>query len=429
MEESKGPYVHPDQLEIGMYIHLDLGWLDHPFSLPSFKIKSEDQIDIIKKLGLDKVRYDPRQSDAQPRATPATEKTRLQEEKLEQEYQAFLEAKRQRVMNLNRQREALESCEKKFQNAATAVKSFTTNLFAKPEESVQAATELVEHLAKSIMVDREIAMHLMGSKKLGEEMYFHSLNVSVLAMMLGKELKLSEENINYLGMGGLFHDIGKMDLPDKLLLKTDALTRPEKELYEQHCAYGVRLGQKINLSTPVLLMCAQHHEHVDGTGYPKRLPGEKIHPLARVLAIVNTYDNLCNNLMPSKSLTPHEALSLMYASRRSQFDGPALNQFIRVMGVYPPGTVVALNNDMLGIVVSINVGKPLKPCVMIYDPRVEAEKAPIVDLDQETELNISKSLRPAQLPREVHDYLSPRRNISYFFDASTRAGARKPGES
>lgn len=429
MDENKDPYIATDQLEIGMYIHLDLGWLDHPFSLPSFKIRTEDQIDIIKKMKLDRVRYDPKQSDAPPRIQPPTEKTLQQQAKLDQDYQAFLTAKRQRVKRLNQQREALDSCEKKFQSAASAVKSFTSNLFSRTEECLQAATDLVGQLAESIMVDRDIAMHLMGTKKIGEEQYFHSLNVAVLAMMLGKEMKLDHESVTQLGMGGLFHDIGKMDLPDKILLKTEVLTRAEKDLYEQHCAYGVKLGQKIGLSTPVLLMAAQHHEHMDGSGYPRRLLGDKIHPLARVLTVVNTYDNLCNHVMPSRSLTPHEALSIMYASRRAQFDPQALNQFIRVMGIYPPGTVVSLNNGMLGLVVSINIGKPLKPCVMIYDPKVEAGKAPILDLDQETELTISKSLRPAQLTREAHDYLGPRRNTSYFFDASSRGTTPNAGES
>ena len=421
--EDDNLYIGLDQLQIGVYIHLDLGWLDHPFPFPSFKIKSADQIAKIRRLGLERLRYEPGKSDVQPLPVDSPPPVLAANPAVAggvDDYVAFMESKRARQEALKQQRDALESAEKKYQNVASAVKSISTNLFSRPEECVKAAGLLVDQMVQSVMIDRDIAMHLMGSKRMGEEMYFHSLNVSVLAMMLAKELKYTREAITQLGMAGLFHDIGKVNIPDKILLKVDPLTKAEKDFYEQHCAYGYDIGKKMNLAPAVLNVITQHHEHADGTGYPRGLRGEQISALAKVICIVNVYDNLCNHLVPSRSLTPHEALSLMYSKLRAQFDPAALSQFIRVMGVYPPGTVVSLNNDMLGIVTTINVGKPLKPCVMVYDAKVPVEQAPIIDLDVEAELNITKSLRPAQLPREVYEYLSPRKNISYFFDASRR---------
>ncbi|MDP1704298.1 MAG: HD-GYP domain-containing protein, partial [Sulfurimicrobium sp.] len=86
------------------------------------------------------------------------------------------------------------------------------------------------------------------------------------------------------------------------------------------------------------------------------------------------------------------------------------------LGVYPPGSIVQLSNEMLGMVVSVNSAKPLKPNVLVYDPDIPKDEAVIVSLEREAELNISKSLRPGQLPREVYQYLDPRKRVTYYFD-------------
>ena len=131
------------------------------------------------------------------------------------------------------------------------------------------------------------------------------------------------------------------------------------------------------------------------------------------------------------AMTPHEALSLMYAHRRAQFDNVTLSQFIRTMGVYPPGTIVRMNNEMTGMVVSVNTHKPLRPNVLIYQENVPIERAIIIDLDNEPELSIAKSIRPGQLPKPIFDYLNPRKHVTYYFDAinkqasSTDAGKGK----
>ncbi|MBU6465920.1 MAG: HD-GYP domain-containing protein, partial [Burkholderiales bacterium] len=131
---------------------------------------------------------------------------------------------------------------------------------------------------------------------------------------------------------------------------------------------------------------------------------------------VNTFDNHCNRTNPDDSLTPFEALSMMFKQQRHLFDPVPLNMFIRCMGVYPPGTLVKLSDESLGMVISINSGKPLRPSVLIHDPGVPKNEAIILDLSQETDIEISASLKPSQLSPEAYDYLSPRKRMSYFFD-------------
>jgi predicted ribosome-associated RNA-binding protein Tma20 len=123
----------------------------------------------------------------------------------------------------------------------------------------------------------------------------------------------------------------------------------------------------------------------------------------------------------------HEALSLMFAKLRSKFDPKLLQVFIRCLGVYPPGTIVQLSNGAIGMVVTVNTARPMKPTLMVYDAEVAKDDAILLDMERETEVNIAKAIRPAQVPQEVYNYLSPRKRVSYYFDASsTRPQAGTP---
>jgi hypothetical protein len=128
---------------------------------------------------------------------------------------------------------------------------------------------------------------------------------------------------------------------------------------------------------------------------------------------------LCNPLILADALTPHEALSLMFAKLRGKFDPKLLQVFIRCLGVYPPGTIVQLSNGAIGMVATVNTARPMKPTVVVYDADVPKEEAILLDMERETEVNIAKAVRPAQVPREVYNYLSPRKRVSYYFDAAS----------
>jgi putative nucleotidyltransferase with HDIG domain len=259
----------------------------------------------------------------------------------------------------------------------------------------------------------------MADKIGGEEVYHHALNVTLLSMMLAKEMKAPAEAVRLLGLGAFFHDIGEVEIPDRVVRKLEPLTKAEQSLMQQHVSYGVEIGKKLALPPEALVVIAQHHEHVDGSGYPRKLSGTQQSLLSRIVAVVNTYDELCNPPNPARALTPHEALSTMYAQQRNQFDAVAMSTFVRCMGVYPPGTLVVLSNGVLGIVVSVNSSRPLKPTVLIHDPAVPKEEAIVVDLEQEGDITVSKTLRPQQLPPAAMDYLSPRKRMAYYFNAET----------
>ena len=408
-------YINTDQLEIGLYVYLDLKWFEHPFPFGHFKIKSEEQIRTIRGLGLKTVRYNPEQSDLS--APPA--KAQAQQPVLETSpvIAKALEAKRAMIERIKLQRETAARIEHAFVNTAKTVREVEKNIFSNPAETVHQATKLVTQIADSILCAPELALHVMGDKTGGEELYFHSLNVTMLSLMLARDIKLPQEVVGQLGMGALFHDIGRKDIPSKILTKLEPLTQAEQHMYEMHCQYGVEVGKHLQFTAAVLKIIREHHECFDGSGYPQKLKGESIGLLSRIVALANYYDELCNPLNITTALTPHEALSTMFAKLRNKFDPKLLQVFIHCLGVYPPGTILQLSNGVIGMVATVNTLNPMKPMIVIYDETIPKDEAILVDMAQETDLNIAKAIRPAQVPLEIYNYLSPRKRVSYYFDA------------
>lgn len=415
--------VTPDQLCIGVFVHIDLPWFSHPFSFNSFKIRNAEQLATLRKLGVKHFRYDPDRSDVQPAGLATASKVEAPAPPpVEPVDDGALAAKRERIARLAQRKRKVVEVEKALVKAAGVMRNINKNLFARPKECMEEVSELVTQMVVAFLDQPEVALHVIGEHSGGEETYYHGLNCSILSMMLAKELGFSRAHCQLLGVGALLHDIGLSDIPDRVARPRHELTAPERHLRELHCEYGVRTGKQIGLPEPVLRIIAQHHELADGSGFPNRLKGDQIDPLARIVSLVNYYDNLCNPADQAKAMTPHEALSLMFAQRRAKFDPKALQIMIRCLGVYPPGTVVKLSNDAIALVASVNPVKPLRPWVTVYDPGVPKDEAIMLDLEEEPDINITKALRPIQLPPEVYDYLSPRKRVTYYFDADSKKG-------
>ena len=433
MNHVEAQMMAMDQLRVGQYVHLDLKWFQHPFAFSHFKIKSEEQLKEIRSLGLKMVRINPELSDVaalKPVSAPPTPAAQISATPslgAEPAPSPIVLAKRAMMAQMWLRRQDTERIEKAFINTGKTIRNIEKNLYSRPLETVQQATLLIGQITDSILSAPELAIHVMGDKMGGEELYLHSLNVTMLSIMMARDIKLPVEVVSVLGVGALLHDIGRKEVPDKILHKTEALTQAERSFYEMHCQFGVEMGQRLRLAPAALAIIREHHELFDGTGYPAKIKAESVSLLSRIVAIANYYDELCNPSAIADALTPHEALSLMFAKLRSKFDPKLLQVFIRCLGVYPPGTIVQLSNGAIGMVVTVNTARPMKPTLMVYDAEVAKDDAILLDMERETEVNIAKAIRPAQVPQEVYNYLSPRKRVSYYFDASsTRTEAGKP---
>lgn len=404
-----------------MYVHLDVSWMAHPFATGSLRIASQDQIATIQGLGLARVRWDPSRSDpgllaaVAPAGDPeATEPVPAPETAP----RAALRRRRRAL--LAAQRASLAACEREFHAASREFRQVCEMAHSQPEAARQTSENLVDGFLGKIDGAHDTCIRLL-SETVGDRACTHSLNVTVVSMLLGRAMGLADAELREVGLGALLHDIGKIDLPDRVRWKDEHFTAAELQFYQEHVAHGVGLARKMKLSAQATLVIAQHHEQADGKGFPQRLPAERIGAAARIVALVNRYDTLCNPLIPAKGLTPHEALSLIFAQMKSRFDPLTLSAFIKMMGVYPPGSVVELTDGRFALVVSVNSARPLKPRVVVHEARVPADEALILDLESRPELGVRRSLKPLQLPRATLDYLSPRQRICYFFERAVDA--------
>lgn len=402
---SDAVYVSPEQLRIGLYIRLELDWTSHPFTFSSFRIKSQAQIDTLKLLGLEKIRVIPSRCTAPPLDLKSIDPTTTlaAEGGLQRSISAQIDEKKLRLAQVAAQQHVLQTCEKKYFEASRAVKSLQRHILSRPSMAREEASAVIDSMVDSMLTQKEVAIHLVSERHGGESSYQHALNVAVLAMMLGRQLTLSRKDMRLLGLGALLHDVGKLQ----------ATTPPN---VDRHVEDGVDIGRSMEMTSDVLRIIQQHHEYVDGSG-PQGQPGNKQSMLAKIVCIANTYDNLCNHADPHAALTPYEALVAMFSQQRERFEPMPLTLFIRSMGVYPPGSLVQLSNNAIGLVIAVNAAQPLKPCVVIYDPATPRHQALIVDLHSDPSLHIAKCLRAAHLPPQVAEYLKPHKRMSYFVDA------------
>jgi len=407
-----------EQVRVGLYIRLD-SWTDHPFLFSSFKIRSEKQVQQLRSLGISHVFYDSSKSDSAPLPPPKASASPPPPSPPDPEMEAMWAEKRKRREQLSRQREALGRCERQFAAGASTVKSLLRNLFSRPDESVQQAQTLVSDMVDSMLADKDVALHLVNTKAGDENAYYHALNVTMLSLVLAKEAQLDAGEMRALGLGTLLHDIGREKIPSQILLNKAPWTKAELSFYQQHVAYGVDMAQRLpGMPAAALDVIAMHHELLDGSGYPGRLAGEQIGRLARIACIANAFDHYCNRINPAESMTPAEAIAFMFKKEPGKYDPVLLQLFVRCMGIYPPGSVVQLNNGQIGLIMSVNPGRLLHPSLLIYDPDVPKEEALWLDMREAPELSVVKTLRPAELDVAVIAYLDPRTRISYFTENS-----------
>ncbi len=409
-----------------MFIRMDT-WMDHPFLFSSFKIRNETQLKALRSLGLSEVFYVPEKSDVAPLPLPKTAApVAAAPTAVDPEIAAMWEEKRERREKISQQREAYGRCEKQFVGSISSVKNLLRNLFSRPHESLEQANTLIVKMVDSLLAEKDVLLHLMNAKNGDEGAYYHALNVTMLALMLGREAGLNSDEMCALGLGTLLHDMGKERVPSQVLLKKTPWTNAERNFYQQHVVYGVELAEKLpNLPVGAMEVIALHHEMLDGSGFPGGFSANRIGKLARIAAIANAYDNACNRINQADSLTPSLALSVMFKRDQAKYDPDLMRYFIRCLGVYPPGSIVRLNNEAIALVVNVNPGKLLQPMLLLYDPRVPKEEALLLNLADEPDLTVAGTLRPAELPKLVFDYLSPRSRISYFSEST--APARKTG--
>ncbi len=424
MNENSPEWVDVSQLRLGLFIELDLGWMAHPFPSSRFKISSVKQIAAIRDLGVKRVRFLSAKSDPDAVAStdwlPSPSMGQTSDPLPVQAIDAGFKETRQRqlrVMTLEEQKQSLIACERMFAEAARQSKRVMDQVLTEPQMAADQCRALIRGYVDDMSCDGEIAIRLL-SQNMGGSANTHPVNVTVLCLLLGRALGLSQNEMCDLGVAATLHDMGKLELPTRVHEFEADFSPFDLKHYQSHVDLGVLMAERMALSEAARIAIAQHHELEDGSGFPLRAKGGQIGLLSKILVLVNRYENLCNHGRPEKAITPHEALALIFAQLRSQFDEKVLNSFIRMMGIYPPGSIIEFLDGRHALVVSVNSSRPLRPRVIVYDPLTPKSEALILDLEQASEVNIRRSLKPSSLSSAAWDYFLPRKRICYFFERS-----------
>ncbi|WP_417762668.1 HD-GYP domain-containing protein [Shewanella sp.] len=401
---------------------MPVAWKDHPFLFSSFRLKQQAQIELIKKLGIDSVYVDIDKSDVPPLETPAEAATAANDvTELEQLHQQMEHNKTEQIEVLRKMRRDLNKAEESFDRSLARMRSLINKLRSRPLNAVQEAQELVADITEELLASSNLVLHLMSDQKKDDGIYYHSLNVAVLSMLVAKELEWPRQDIEFIGLGALFHDVGKLKLPSQILRKQEALTAPEQNLLNQHPVLGKEFIKLANdFPEQAMEVILNHHEYLDGTGSPRGLKAEDISQIAQLAAAINQYDVLCHpTVANSVARTPYAALGYLYKYSKGKLNQEFIGKMIKLLGIYPPGSVVELTSGQFGIVMSVNLSKLLLPRILVYDPMVPKDQAPIIDLESEG-LQITRCIQPNALPEKIYKYLNPRERISYYFGSETQ---------
>ncbi|GJM79844.1 hypothetical protein HMSSN139_23400 [Paenibacillus sp. HMSSN-139] len=231
---------------------------------------------------------------------------------------------------------------------------------------------LIESILDDLSARDDAMIMMMNMNSMDHYLYRHSLNVCVYTLLLGQLHGYTKDELTVLGLGALLHDIGKTKLPLELLTKPSRLTDEEFEMIKRHPDFGFKM-LKDEPGIPLLSAhCAyQHHEKIDGSGYPRGIRGNEIHEYARWIAITDAYDAMTTHRSYRKAMLPHQALEVLYTGCGHWYEKPKLELFRDRVAIYPIGMTVRLSTGETGVVSRIHGHMPQRPVVRVLTDRGE----------------------------------------------------------
>ncbi len=446
------PFVplHSNALRLGLYIKIEGSWFSHPFPTNSFKIKTAEELKTLQGLTKVKLYFDPDRSDpeygqSEPTETPVREPVQKvvepdQERSTESSSSksAFSEAEKVPEDPIQRKvaqhqafhtyQEHLQKVGSQFHEVVQEGKLIMQDVISGRPRGLRTAQKIVGNLYEILDVsdNSRALLNLIGSSESNEEFFLHALNVCSLSLMVGQDLGFTREDTEVLALGAMFHDVGELKFPAEQLLRKGSMSPSElKGFLSSHPKFGVEMVSKLpNFPYEASEVIRQHHERLNGSGYPAGKKDDQISTFAKIVMVVDEYDELCHHPDPARSLIPSEALSYLYVKCRHTLWYDAIVSLIRQLGVYPPGSLVQLSNQKIGIVTSVNLANRLRPILLVYDEHPSPDEPIVLNLAEEDEgLCILNAIRPVDLSPKIRECLNPRRIISYFPSvASTESG-------
>lgn len=256
------------------------------------------------------------------------------------------------------------------------------------DKTGEQMTGLVQSILNQLQGRKEVISILSDVIISDDYIFTHSLNVTIYSLALGKELGLPVSRLEEIGLGAMLHDVGKMFIPEEILNKKGKLKDEEFEILKQHTGSGFEFLRK-SPNIPLLAAhCAfQHHERLNGTGYPRGIKESEIHPYAKIIAVADVFDAVTSNRVYRDAMLPHEGLEILYAGVGNLFDQKMVEAFRKTIAVYPNGLSVDLSDGRKGIVAAQNENICERPVIRILSENGITLSSPY-DLDLAEHLNV-----------------------------------------
>jgi len=408
------------ELQVGVYVWIDRSWKEHPFVTNKFLIKTEEELRILKSIGINNLYWIPKKSKLEP--IPPSEKV-VNTKDVSTINEAVSNTLNATILQKNEkaalQRRLLAKAEREWDKSAELVRDAMISIRDNPKQNGTKLKLLSETIAREVSKSDTLIMLL--NERDSENIYHHALNCMSLSVLLAKFLKLPEQVISEIALGALAHDVGKTMIPKHIQAATSR-SKVEQGIFKDHSRLGLSIANSSDsFSSLAKSIIADHHEHVDGSGYPLGKKDSQISIPAKIVSIVNRYDNLCGvKNKDGKELRPDSVLRFMWHTEKSYYDPAILAAFIKMLGVYPPGTIVELNDGSIGLVISSGESS-LHPKVIIYDKNVKKDEAEIIDLHPDGILVIESSLNPKDLPIDVVEWMKEGEKFTFYFASFSKS--------
>ena len=372
--------IKAEQLQVGMFVsRLGGPWINHPFWRSRFLVSSDEQIEQILAANVQDVWIDILKG----RNLPMQGAPEVADSEADAQPESDFE-------------DELEHARELIKSGRAVIGSIFNDVRMGHALETNGALLLVDSASTSLSRHSQALLAMARLKAKDDYTYLHSYSVCALMIAVGRTLKLPDGEVRELGLAGLVHDIGKLTLPESLLMKAGDLSPAEYEQMRRHPSAGYRILNEARLYTNIPLdVCVHHHERVDGKGYPFGLFENEISVHAKIAAICDTYDSLTSPRPNHLAWSPARAMEYIAVRVDTLFDRRVFKAFTRTVGIYPLGTVLRLRSGRLAVVCGQNANEPLRPRVMTF-------------------YSVSQS---APLPQEVLDLTQSEDSVIAFEDA------------
>ncbi|WP_330110127.1 HD-GYP domain-containing protein [Methylophaga thalassica] len=391
--------IATSELQIGMYIQkLGGSWIQHPFVRSSFLLTEPNDINRIKEAGIKELWIDDEKGEITKAAEPSDSSQKTDSPTAQQTAPNKTHSEIKASNASSSIENEIERARKLCQDAKPQIMSMFNDIRLGKAIDPKTTLPLVGEIDSLVQRNSAAILSVARLKTHDDYTYMHSVAVCALMLSLANQMGLDKEQTRLAGIGGLMHDLGKAAMPLEILNKPGKLTDAEYLVMKKHTIVGAKILQDSGAEPEVIDIALNHHEKINGTGYPNQLPAEKISLLARMAAICDVYDAVTSERAYKKPWEPANTIREM-AKWEGHFDKQIFNSFVKSVGIYPIGSLVRLTSQRLAVVVEPGTESLLTPKVKVFFSTRSNAPIPIQIIDLSAK-NCKESIEGPEEPAE-----------------------------